>query len=124
MKKLLGVLLVLIMAVVLVGCAPKDSAAAKTKLEKKDYVVVVLDKNDGAISRTALALIGDDVQASVTASKKTDDGTIALTAVLFENSKAAKAFYDSSKNDEGKTNLVKSGNWVIYGDEKAVKDFK
>lgn len=124
MKKLLGVLLVLVMALVLVGCAPKDAAAAKAKLEKKDYSVVVVKKEDGSIARAALELVAEGAIASVTASKKTDDGTIALTAILFEDAKTCKAFYDACKDDEGKTNAVKSGKWVIYGDEAAVKDFK
>ena len=120
-KRFLGVLLVLLFALVLVGCAPKDASAAKKKMEKKDYTVVVLD---GEIAKSALSAIAEGAVANVTASKKTDDGTIAMTAVLFDSAKNAKAFYNASKDDEKKTSLVLSGKWVMYGDEKAVKDFK
>ena len=98
MKKLLGVLLVLVFALVLVGCAPKDAAAAKKKMEKKDYTVVVVHKDDGSVQRAGLALIGDGVEASVTCTKKVDDkNTITVTALLFESAKAAKAWYCDTK---------------------------
>ena len=122
MKRFIGALLVvLVMVFVLAGCAPKDAAAAKKKMEKKDYTVVVLD---GEIAKSGLSKVAEGAEASVTATKKTDDGTIAMTAVLFDSAKNAKAFYNSSKDDNDKTSLVLSGKWVIYGDEQAVKDFK
>ena len=120
MKKLLGVLLVLVFALVLVGCAPKDAAAAKKKMEKKDYDVVVVHKDDGTVSRTLLAAVGDGVVASVTCTKKVDDKNITVTALLFESAKAAKAWYGDTKEK----NAGVAGKWVYYGDEQAVKDFK
>lgn len=120
MKKLLGVLLVLVFAFVLAGCAPKDADAAKKKMEKKDYDVVVVKKDDGTVQRTLLAAIGDGVEASVTCTKDTDDGKIGVTALLFESAKAAKAWYGDTKEE----NAGLAGKWVYYGDEKAVKDFK
>ena len=103
MKKFIGALLVvLVMVFVLAGCAPKDAAAAKKKMEKKDYTVVVLD---GEIAKSGLSAIAEGAEASVTASKKTDDGTIAMTAVLFDSAKNAKAFYNASKDDDKKTSL-------------------
>ena len=79
---------------------------------------------DGELAKSGLSLLAEGAVANVTASKKTDDGTIAMTAVLFDSAKNAKAFYNASKDDEKKTSLILSGKWVMDGDEKAVKDFK
>ena len=121
MKKVILGLFVALFALVLVGCAPKDSSAAKQKMEKAGYTVV--------------ATVYDEVQedgsvASLACTKGNTIGSIidglgnGLTAVLYDSTKNAKAAYNSSKNAEGKSNYTLVGKWVVWGSEEAVKAFK
>ena len=123
MKKVLGVITLLVCAVLLVACAPKDSDAALKKLEKAGY----------SASWSANKEVGEDGQVGYLIATKGNsigsliDGALAgdgLTAVLYKTSKQAKAAFNDSKNAEGKTNYTLVGKWVIYGSEDAVKAFK
>ena len=44
--KVLSVAMLLVLALALVACAPKDTAAAKEKMEKAGYTVVVTTNNE------------------------------------------------------------------------------
>lgn len=130
MKKLFALLVVVFAAFMLVGCAPKDAAAAKEKLEKKDYAVAV----DGTIIPTALKLLGvEDIETVLTATKSVEDkdgnkSAESVTAIKFADAKAAKAalekIQDYAKKNGSETDVKKSGAWLFYGTEKGVKAFK
>ena len=125
--KLLTLVLCFGLVATLASCAPKDASAARSKLEKKDYSVSVLQ---GSFTKAALTVVGvDDAEAIVTATKTvTDkDGSKAVetvTAVLFESSKDANKAFKNFQDEYGKDNEVKkSGKWIYYGTEKGIKDF-
>lgn len=129
MRKLVRILtLVFCFALVatLASCAPKDAAAAKKKLEKKDYTVSVLEGN--ALKASATLLGFDDLEAIVTGTKKQGDDKDDLVVVgyLFEDAKAAKAAFDQVKKDAEKNDsdavTKQVGKWIISGSEK--KAFK
>ena len=123
MKKVFVALFVALFALVLVGCAPKDSDAAKAKMEKAGYTAVWSAysevKEDGSVGYL-VANKGKSIGASLDGLLDGDN----LTAVLYNSTKNAKAAFNDTKNAEGKTNYSLVGKWVVYGGEAAVKAFK
>lgn len=122
MKKALRLssLAVLLMAVIaLVSCAPKDLDSATKKMEKKGYNCV----EDKLVVPTALKLAKVDVEACFVATKEGET----VTAILFADKKTANDSYDAVKQyaeDHGaKSEAKKSGKWIYYGTEQAMKDF-
>ena len=123
-KKLTGLFVLLVAFFALVGCAPKDPAAAKEKLEKAEYVVV----ENKLVIPGALKLVGvDGIDSVLVATKSVEDGVIAVTLVYFGEKADAKAAYEKVQEyaeKEDKDSVVKqSGNWIYFGSEQAVKDF-
>ena len=123
MKRILGVITLLVVAVLLVACAPANSDKAKAKMEKAGYTC----------TWTANKEVGEDGQVGyLTATKGSSIGTLidglldgdSLVAVQYDTSAHAKAAYNDSKNAEGKSSAVLVGKWVISGSDAAVKAFK
>ena len=121
MIKKIASLLVLVMALVaFVGCAPKDPAAAREKLEKAEYVVI----EEKIIVPVGLAALGVKGIDSVMVATK--EGEI-VTMVYFKEKANASEYFDKVKEyakDKDEDCAVKqSGNWIYYGSEQAMKDF-
>lgn len=115
MKKLLSVLLAALTCLFLVACAPANIDKAEDKMEKAGYKVTVID---GA----AAEFIAENAEAQLIAIKSGD----ILTAVLFEDAKSAKDYYDKVKDEDADKEdqvVKKSGKWVFSGTEDAVEDF-
>ena len=120
MKKIIVALMAVLMCVAFAACAPANAEKAKAKMEKAEYKVVVNEE------QTLIdALYGEEAVATVSASKGGLTNMKAVSAILFESAKAAKAYYKDVKDDadEGDGVLKCSGKWVVGGDEEAVKDF-
>lgn len=125
MKKIFKVLSLFVMVfavMTLASCAPKDAAAGREKLEKKEYVVVT----DGTVIPAALKLAKvEGVQTVLTATSK--DGKESLVAVLFEKSSQAKDSFDKlsdyAKKNGNYTDVKRTGKWLYYGTDNAMKDF-
>ena len=121
MIKKIASLLVLVMALVaFVGCAPKDPAAAREKLEKAEYAVI----EEKIIVPVGLAALGVKGIDSVMVATK--EGEI-VTMVYFKEKANASEYFDKVKEyakDKDEDCAVKqSGNWIYYGSEQAMKDF-
>lgn len=117
MKKFLVGLLAALACFAMVACVPGDLAKAEEKMEKAGYSVTV---SQGDVAEV---LYGEEVVGFMVATKSEGSGllntkTYTITAILFENNKAAKAYA------EGKEKSVVDGKWVYTGDEEAVKAFK
>ncbi len=122
--KLLVVAMFVALTFTFAACAPSSTDAAKKKMEKADYSVVVSVRSEK----------GDAGEvASIVCTKKSDGNILSqigsalddnLTGTLYASAKEAKAAFDDSKNAEGKTNYTLVGKWVVYGSEAAVKAFK
>lgn len=122
MKKTMKISTFVLMLMILctfVSCAPKDADAAKTKLEKKGYVVVV----DDTFTPAALKLLNvEGIKTSLIATK---EGEV-VTAVLFEKSSQAKASLkqiQKREHEENASSAKVSGKWVYYGTTQGMKDF-
>ena len=117
MRRILGVITLLVFEVLLVACAPKDTEAAAAKMKKAGYIatasVASEDKEDGYVGQ-------------VTGTKDSLSEAIsgAYTAELYKTAKQAKAAYEKTQNAEGKSNATLVGKWVFYGNEDALKAFK
>lgn len=123
MKKVLGVITLLVCAILLVACAPSSSDAAVKKMEKAGY----------SASFTTLKEVGEDGEVGYLVATKGQsiggllDGLLdgdALSAALYDSSSNAKKAFDATKNAEGKTSCVLVGKWVVSGSDEAVKAFK
>ena len=133
MKKVITLILVALFAFTLASCAPKDPVAAKEKLEKAGYSVVV----DSIASPAALKALGvEGVKSVLTASKtvetKNDKGetertSVSVSAVWFESSSAAsnaqKTLQEQATAQGEKSEVKKAGSWLYYGDAQGMKDF-
>ena len=121
LAKLFVILTALFAVVALASCAPKDSDAAKEKLDKAGYTAVwnVYDEvqEDGAVGYL-VATKGKTLGGMIDG---LGDG---LTAVLYKTAKQAKAAVAEHKDAEGKSNYQVVGKWVVSGSEDAVKAFK
>ena len=103
----------------LVACAPKDGAAAKEKMEKAGYTA----------TWSAYSKVGDNGEVGELGAFKASIGSggfsaSGLTATLFDTTAHAKAYFNDTKNAEGKSNFTLVGKWVVWGPEDAVKAFK
>lgn len=121
-------LLILVLSLfVLVGCAPKDPATAKANMEEKGYAVLV----DETVTPAALDLFGvTGAKATFTAVRgatETEEAS-ALFAVFFDtkdNAKASMAKLKEWAEKKGEpSNFTQKGQWLVAGDEAAVKTFK
>lgn len=99
--KLFSLLLAVVCTFALTACTPKDMDAAKEKLEKAGYTVVVYENY--FIAKTAL-VNGETV-----------------TGYLFESKEKAEESYERIKKIDA--NAVLSGKWIYYGTEQGMKDF-
>ena len=124
-KSLCAVVALFAIALVLVACAPKDAKAAKEKLAKAGYTATIVyektgdDAKEGAIANVT-AVKGDSLGSVIGSAI---DGK-ALTATLYASSKEAKEAYEKTKDSDGKTSAQLIGNWVVLGEEAAIKAFK
>ena len=124
-KSLCAVVALFAIALCLVACAPKDAKAAKEKLEKAGYTAKIMyektgdEAKEGAIANVS-AVKGSSIGGVV-------DGVLGgdfFSATLYASSKEAKQAYEDSKDSDGKTSLQLIGNWVVGGEEEAIKAFK
>ena len=117
MKRILGVITLLVFAVLLVACAPKDTEAAAAKMKKAGYI---------ATASVASEVKEDGYVGQVTGTKDSLSEAIsgAYTAELYKTAKQAKAAYEKTQNAEGKSSATLVGKWVFYGNEDALKAFK
>ena len=127
MKKVLGIITLLVCAVLLVACAPANSEKAKAKMEKAGYnfewsAYDEVQKN-GAVG-TFLAGSDKALGQAIGSIFGSGDDVEAMGGILFDSAKNAKAYYEDQKDAEGKTDYVLVGKWVVYGNEKLIKAFK
>ena len=114
-KSLCAVVALFAIALCLVACAPKDAKAAKEKMDKAGYSVLVLYDNSDKETKEGEAI------ANVSGTANALKGDM-FTAFLFKSAKEAKAALDEDYKDEKNVSVV--GNWVIFGSEEAIKAFK
>jgi len=118
MKKIIVALMAALMCVAFAACAPANVEKAQAKMEKAEYSVAVWGEEAAEFA------YGEDAEDALVATKGGVMNGKAVTAVLFETSKAAKEYYNDAKEDAGEDVTVKkSGKWVVMGDEDAVKAF-
>ncbi|MBP5550550.1 MAG: hypothetical protein J6X93_00675 [Bacilli bacterium] len=117
MKRILGVITLLVFAVLLVACAPKDTEAAAAKMKKAGYI---------ATASVASEVKEDGYVGQVTGTKDSLSEALssAYTAQLYKTAKQAKAAYEKTQDAEGKSSATLVGKWVFYGNEDALKAFK
>ena len=124
-KSLCAVVALFAIALCLVACAPKDAKAAKEKLTKAGYTATIVyektgdDAKEGAIANVT-AVKGSSIGGVI-------DGVLGgngLTATLYASAKEAKQAYEDTKDSDGKTSAQLVGNWVLIGEEEAIKAFK
>ena len=133
-------LVVMVMTVCLVGCAPKTADDAKAKLEDKGYKVTVIDG-----SKAGVTIAG--MQAVITA-YKTGDKNDYVSAIMFDSKESAEKYYatfeedynaereelkneiKNEKNEDKKAKLQaaydsmvikKNGQWIAAGNKDGVK---
>lgn len=118
MKKTLRIsvlTLMLLFVFTFVACAPKDMDAAKKKLEKEDYKVIV----------TNYDRIIDGACGILIATKMINLKADTLYATLYESKADAKAAYEEGGFDKDEDQKVQRfGKWIVIGSEEAIKDFK
>ena len=115
--KFLSFALLCVLAFTLVACAPKDAAAAKEKLEKKDYVVVAADLEKDNSEKVAATVSG-------TKNLLTKNSHTVIATKYWKAADAKDAYKDAKENAKDGVKVAKSGKWVIVGDKESVKDFK
>ena len=111
-KALSTCLVLVVMAVMLVGCVPSNVAKAKEKMQEAGYKVGAYTDDDD-----------DDILGGFIAYK---DSIIVpdLTAIQFEDNDEAKDYFEEHQNDKLKKNIERKGKWVFWGTESAIKEFK
>lgn len=113
MKKILVIVavvaLVAVLGVVLFACAPSTVAKAEAKMKDAGYSVLAYSDDDA-----------EGCDGGLTATKITET----IFALHFSSSKDAKNFYNDSKDENGKSSLTLTGNWVCWGSEGAINAFK
>ena len=127
------VLSVVLLALALVACAPKnDPDKAKAALEKNGYTVV---KTDGRIANAASALLGGEskLDATVTGTKTVEDKdgnrkTEYITIIYYKTSADAKDAWEDAQKDAEKDKkddsdwvVKRSGKMIYWGTKAAVK---
>lgn len=117
MRRILSVITLLVVVVLLVACAPKDTEAAAAKMKKAGYI---------ATASVASEVKEDGYVGNVTGTKDSLSEALSSTysADLYKTAKQAKAAYEKTQNAEGKSNATLVGKWVFYGNEEALKAFK
>ena len=93
----------------LVACVPTNMDNAQKKMKKEGYTVISYTDAE------AEGLIG-----GFNATKVDGLDLDNITALLFDSTKAAKAYYQDL-ND--KSNIIQEGKWVYWGTEDAIEDF-
>ena len=107
----------------LVACAPKDTAAAKEKMEKAGYTVVVTTNKEVGENGEVGTITCAKNEGSLGAITGALNGK-GLTGTLYDSSKNAKAALEKTKDAEGKTSAKQVGKWVVVADDEALKAFK
>lgn len=104
-KLLTAGILTAITAIALIACAPADLEKAEEKMKQEGYSVVVVEDStiDGCVGSIIMKEGGLTLEMA--------------TALLFEDTKSAKAYYETL--DQG----WQEGKWVIVGDEDIYEDF-
>lgn len=104
-KLLTAGILTAITAIALIACAPADLEKAEEKMKEDGYKVVVVEDStiDGCVGSIIMKEEGLTLEMA--------------TALLFEDAKSAKAYYETL--DQGWV----EGKWVIVGDEDIYEDF-
>ncbi len=111
MKKIIGLILAALTCLCLVACAPANMEKAQEKMENAEYSVIVTGEDETEV------LYGEKAVGMIIASKGGLLNAETVTAILFEDAASAKEF--AEKDEERQV----SGNWVLWGDESAIKDF-
>ena len=123
MKKLLGLLLAVLTCLCFAACTPSNMEKAQEKMEEAGYDVKVSSED------AAELLFGEEAEASMTATKSSGGLTNlkidTITAILFESSDAARAYYDDKKGEEEDEDegIKQSGKWAYFGTEAAMEAF-
>ncbi len=104
------VLMVALVGVMAVACAPLNIDSAEDKMEKAGYLVLEeeFDKDEN-----------EDIAGIIDATSLTGK----VTATLYRSTKAAKEAFEKLGGDKDSKNIKRSGRWVIVGTEKAIEDF-
>ena len=110
MKKFLCAILMGIMCLGFVACAPFTVEKAEEKMEKAGYTVLAYSDDE------AEGMVG-----GILAQKGLIGGST-LYACLFDSKDAATDFY--SKAAQISSSAVLDGKWVYWGDEDAIDAFK
>ena len=114
MKKVVSVvavvMLVAVLDVCLVACAPKDMDAAKAKMKDAGYTVVGISDSSA-----------EGMQGAFSATKGLLNGE-SMVAFLFDSKDNAKKFVEETGKWLG-NDLQQSGKWVYAGTEAATKAF-
>ena len=113
MKKLIRLascVLVLVLSVFMLACAPASLDKAKEKMEKAGYKVSVVTEDEG--------------EGIVYAYK----GNEKIMAIMFEDKEDAEEFYNDSVKMYAfilfdMDNAVLEGKWIYSGTAQAIKDF-
>lgn len=104
------VMLVAMLAVCLVACAPKNPDAAQSKMEKAGYTVLKIEDKDA-----------EGCQGAFSATKGLINGE-GIFAFYFDSKDSAKKFVEDTGKWGGKE-LQQSGKWAYAGTEAAIKEF-
>ena len=132
MKKLMKLLSVAVLSLVtcfmLFACAPADADKAKEKMEEAGYTVTVVDGDAAAAMADGAVAYVNATKLDISLGSGFDADGEMVSAVLFENSKSAKAYWDDHKDDiedeeEDGWESKLSGKWIVTGTEEAVKAF-
>ena len=121
--KVLSVAMLLVLALALVACAPKDTEAAKEKMEKAGYTVVVTTNKEVGENGEVGTITCAKNEGSLGAITGALNGK-GLTGTLYDSTKNAKAALEATKDAEGKTSAKQVGKWVVVADDEAYKAFK
>lgn len=110
MKKILCAVLAAIACLAMVACVPSSMDKAEEKMKAEGYTVIAYTDDE------AEGLVGAFSATKMEGLLNVDN----ITALLFDSSKSAKAYYDGLKN---KSNATQDGKWVYWGTEDAIEDF-
>ena len=120
-------LVVMVMTVCLVGCAPKTVEDANKKLTDAGYVAAPKEISDLVMLPVNAVLSTQKITAEgVVAAVKEDDkkGDSLVIAMLFSDKDVAKKAGDAIKSklsEEDKKTFRQEGAWIAFGDEAGIK---
>lgn len=112
-KLLSACILSIMVAVLLVGCVPKNAEKAVSKMKEEGYSVEIIDE----------ALLPEDAVEGIYADEEGILNTDRLTAVWFESKEDAKKYYEELE-ETSSTIKKRKGKCVYIGTADAIEDFE